>query len=127
MKHKFILLCAFIALTVIGCKDNENPPPRPHEHRVYGKILQIPNPCLEEPCLPGMVLAIKSDYDSTDYILNVFENGLWVWRFSDELIIDNDTLRVNDSAVVAGLALSEKYDIYSQKYYEFLVVKFLKL
>ena len=73
------------------------------------------------------MLAIKRDYDTINYILEVYENGLWNWCWYDELIINNDTLRINDSVSIRGLYSSEKKDIYLRKYYEFSVIDFRKL
>jgi hypothetical protein len=55
-----------------------------------GKIKSVPNPCLTEPCLAGMVLAL--DVDTADFVVSV--NGYWLIT---EKIVDNmpiDTKRM---------------------------------
>ena len=122
-----LLIAVVLSLMFVGCGKDDEPEIFVYEDHISGRIVSIPNPCLEEPCLPGMVLAISSDYDSINYILALQENSLWKWCWFDELIINNDTLRVNDSVYVRGIRSAEKNDIHLQKYYVFSLVNFIKL
>lgn len=76
-----------------------------------GKIVQIANPCLASPCLPGIVYAFKSD--TTIYILSI--DNHWEWSDSP-LIINSNTFELNDSVVIIGRPTCEK-DVNSENFY----------
>lgn len=105
MKKKFLTF-VILSLIVIGhiyCQENDT---------LIGKIVQISNPCLDDPCLPGTVLAIEND--TSVYIITL--NSTWQWA-DNPLIINGDTLSVNDSIKAIGI-ISIKTDLQSEVYYE---------
>jgi len=78
---------------------------------LHGKITQISNPCLQTPCLPGTVYAIKND--TAEYVISI--NNHWV--LLDPLIINSDTIITNDSLTVFGV-IHVKKDSLNNIYYE---------
>lgn len=105
MKKKFLTF-VILSLIVIGhiyCQENDT---------LIGKIVQISNPCLDDPCLPGTVFAIEND--TSVYIITL--NSTWQWA-DNPLIINGDTLSVNDSIKAIGI-ISIKTDLQSEVYYE---------
>ena len=121
MKTKFILLWAVLifALTVSSCK-NGNEQEEIKNSIITGKLMLVPNPCVTEPCLPGMVAAIATD--SLNYIITVNNS----WFGNGEIIINNDTLRENNSLEALGIIL-KKEDLFSQIYYEIEIINYKKL
>lgn len=76
-----------------------------------GKISQTSNPCMDSPCLPGIVYAFESD--TAVYILSIDNH----WKWSDSpLIINNNAFELNDSVVIIGRPTCEK-DVNSEIYY----------
>jgi hypothetical protein len=123
MKTKFILLWAVLvfALTVTSCKNNGNEPEEEIKNSIItGKLMLVANPCVTEPCLPGMVAAIATD--SLNYIITVNNS----WFGNGEVIINNDTLRENNSLEALGIIL-KKEDLFSQIYYEIEIISYKKL
>jgi hypothetical protein len=79
---------------------------------VTGKIVHISNPCLDEPCLPGTVFAIKNN--TLDYIISI--DASWQWS-ENPLIINNIILNIDDSIKAIGI-ISEKTDLQNRIYHE---------
>lgn len=103
---KIILNLIFLSYITIGhiyCQENDT---------ITGKIVQISNPCLDDPCLPGTVFAIEND--TSDYIITL--DSTWQWA-DNHLIINGDTLSVNDSIKAIGV-ISTKTDLQNEIYYE---------
>ncbi len=82
------------------------------EITIVGKIVQVPNPCLDSPCLPGIVYAIEND--TSVFIISIGKKWLWA---DQSLIINNTTLETNDSVAIIGNINCAK-DINLDKYYE---------
>jgi len=90
-----------------------------NKENLFGKIVQVPNPCMENPCLPGMVYAVETD--TAFFIISL--DGLWIF-LHDHLIVDSDTLNLGDAIRFFG-AISIKYSINgNKKYYEILLNSF---
>ncbi len=123
MKKYSLMLCMFLvfAFAAISCTDDDTKPNEemPDKKTITGKLTEIPNPCTTDPCLPGVVTAIETD--SLNYIITV--NHLWYDR---EVVINNDTLRVNDSVEAYG-SITKKQDLQSQTYYEIEIINLKKL
>jgi len=79
---------------------------------LIGRIVEISNPCLDEPCLSGTVFAVKND--TSNFIISLNETWQWI---DNHLIIKGDTLSVNDSIKVIGI-ISAKTDLQNEIYYE---------
>ncbi len=105
MKKKKLTLVILSSIVIghIYCQKNDT---------ITGKIVQISTPCLDEPCLPGTLFAIEND--TSDYIITL--NSTWQWA-DNPLIINGDTLSVNDSIRAIG-TISTKTDLQSEIYSE---------
>jgi hypothetical protein len=102
-KNVFLLILSILLIGQTFCQENDT---------IIGRIAQISNPCFESPCLPGAVFAIEND--TSDFILSIDES----WQWSDkQLIINNDTLNIDDSIKVIGI-ISTKKDMQNEIYYE---------
>ena len=103
MKRIVCLLMAFIIASQLFCQTKDT---------LVGKIVQVPNPCLNSPCLPGMVYALEND--TSVFIISVGES----WKLTDNpLIINDDTLCLNDFVEIIG-KINYRKDINSEEYYE---------
>jgi hypothetical protein len=102
-KQAFLLILSILLIGQTFCQERDT---------IIGKIALISNPCFESPCLPGAVFAIEND--TSDIILSIDES----WQWSDrQLIINNDTLNIDDSIKVIGI-ISTKKDMQNEIYYE---------
>lgn len=104
MKSILIIFGILVSqLTQVLCQKND---------ALIGKIVEIPNPCLAEPCLPGLLYAINDDY--IDYVITIKENWQWVDKY---LIINNDTLKTGEHVKLIG-SIFKKLDTFEDEYYE---------
>jgi len=87
---------------------------------IRGKITPAPNPCLSNPCNPGIVYTIKTD--SINYIITL--QGKWVT--SEPFIIESYTFEMGDTIIAEGF-LSVKQDIHEKNYYEIEIISILPL
>jgi len=78
---------------------------------ISGKIVPVSNPCLEEPCPPGIVYAIETD--SINYIITL--KGYWVLDLP--IIIDTYSFEWNDPITAEGI-ISVKQDMWGNDYHE---------
>jgi Secretion system C-terminal sorting domain len=85
---------------------------------IKGVIKGINNPCTTDPCLPGVIMGIRTD--SIDYIMKVA--NFWIWE--DSIKIDGTCFHYGDSIVARGID-SVKYDLNKDKYYEFSLTNLL--
>jgi hypothetical protein len=76
-----------------------------------GKIIYLPNPCQEEPCLPGTVLGLETF--SGNYILTI--NSQWIWN--DKIIFDGIEYCEGEYVSITG-TISVKSDVFLKKYIE---------
>jgi hypothetical protein len=76
-----------------------------------GKIVLDRNPCppSEYPCLPGVVLWLKSV--SADYVLTIRSN--WIW--SDRMTVNGVEYLVNDEVEIKGTVRADT-DMHSEEY-----------
>lgn len=103
MKRTILFLFTFALIGQLFCQEKDT---------LYGRILFAPNPCLDVPCLPGMVLAVEND--TSIFILTI--GGTWLLT-DNPLVINNYTFENNDSVVIIGTIFLKK-DIKLEKYYE---------
>ena len=77
-----------------------------------GKIIYMPNPCLTEPCLPGMVFGLETT--SQDYVLTI--NSNWIWS-NNRLIIGDVEYFIDDEVEIIGITTT-KQDLNFNEYTE---------
>lgn len=77
-----------------------------------GKIIYMPNPCLTEPCLPGIVFGLETT--SQNYVLTI--NSNWIWS-NNRLIIGDVEYFIDDEVEIIGITTT-KQDINSNEYTE---------
>jgi hypothetical protein len=85
-----------------------------------GKLVMLPNPCKEIPCLPGLVWGLETAENS--YILTVDNQYCWA---SDHLSLDNTEYSMEDSVVISGITYS-KCDVYNNIYIELEIENIVK-
>jgi len=78
----------------------------------FGKIVYMPNPCMTDPCLPGMVFGLETEFGGYQYILTV--NSHWVGS-EDKLIVDDIEYFIDDEISITGKS-SAKLDLNSVEY-----------
>lgn len=86
---------------------------------IYGKLIHVDNPPLDNPPLPGMVWALESEYGQ--YILN-YESA-WI-EADTKLVVDGIEYSLNDSVEISGRSVA-KQDINENTYKE-LKIKSMK-
>jgi len=79
----------------------------------------VGNPCLTEPCLPGVVSAIEAN--DTVYVIS--KDDLWFWN--GDFVWNNYTPLPGDSVNVRGM-ITSCTDIYGTEYFTMEVVDFEK-
>ena len=79
---------------------------------IRGEYLCVPNPCFSDPCLPGLIWAVK--HDDTLYHL-VHEMYGWIWDCS-KISWDGYSPKEGATVVVVG-EVSEEQDIQGNTYY----------
>lgn len=87
---------------------------------IKGEYLCVPNPCFSDPCLPGLIWAVK--YDDTLYHL-VHETYGWLWDCNK---VSWDGYRPKEGATVVVVGeVSEEQDIRGKAYYNINVERLL--
>ncbi len=105
---RIFLLTFFLTLTSLSSNaQNEE-----EMESITGKIAEISNPCLDSPCIPGIVYALKND--TANFIISI--NNSWKW-VNGPLIIDDVNLELNDSIKITGVINTNK-DLQNQNFYE---------
>ena len=77
-----------------------------------GKIIYAPNPCLTDPCLPGIVFGLETT--SNIYVLTI--NSNWIWS-NNKLIVEDIEYFLDDEVEITG-TITTKQDINSNEYIE---------
>ena len=73
-----IATCTFNIPTLTFASDNAT---EPHKTIMLGTLMNLPNPCTTDPCLPGIIMAI-TNRRSPIYLLTI--DGGWIWSGSFE-------------------------------------------
>lgn len=81
-------------------------------HILFGKIVLTPNPCINNPCIPGMVYAVE--INNFHVILSIEKS----WNWSEiPLIVNGERFELNDSIKVIGTVFT-KPDLNNESYTE---------
>lgn len=116
MKTKlFIVILAIFALT--ACKSHKNEPENLGEVTIKGVVGWTSNPCLTDPCIPGVELALFAD--KTYYLRNVNireEVNVDGENYITVMLWDGHIFTSGDSVSVKG-TLSRRFDIHNEEYY----------
>jgi len=86
-----------------------------------GKIIDMPNPCETEPCLPGILFGFETTIDN--YVLTI--NFNWIWS-DNQLIFENVEYFIGDEVEITGITTT-KQDIFSNEYTELEIKNIKKL
>jgi len=113
MKKLYLLLC----LILFCCVQIINAQPVYFEQK--GKIINMPNPCETEPCLPGMVFGFETT--SNNYVLTI--NSYWIWS-ENNLIFEDVEYFIDDEVEITGI-ITPKQDLQFNEYTE-LEIKTIK-
>ena len=110
MKKTFVFLAyiAFMCFNTYG------------QNAYKGKITTLPNPCETVPCLPGMVLGLKTT--SNNYVLTI--NSNWIW--SNKLIVEDIEYIIDDEVEITGI-ITTKQGVNSKEYTELGIETIRKL
>jgi hypothetical protein len=97
--RKILSLCIVVLAGFCGsCKDKAEYPVKTivGEQTLAGDIIAMPNPCVTQPCLPGMVLGLATD--SGDYVLSL--DSVWIW--DDTFTVEDIEYSEGDEAEITG-------------------------
>jgi len=86
-----------------------------------GEIINMPNPCETDPCLPGLVFGLETS--SKSYVLTI--NSNWIWA-DNKLIVEDIEYFIDDEVEITGIT-TIKQDIYSKEYTELEIETIKKL
>lgn len=92
---------------------------KPDTTLIVGEYSITGNPCLNDPCIPGVVSSVKAN--DTVYVLS--RNGVWFWNGDFSWNEYNPSL--GDSVIVNGV-ITNRTDITGEQYYTIEVIDFLK-
>ena len=101
MKKQVLLILFFVLIGQTFCQEKDT---------IIGKVVSINNPCTTEPCLPGGVIALRTD--SISYILT--SNHQWN---IDSINFNGRYIKIDDSIQVIGI-IYKKVDLKNKTYYE---------
>ena len=128
MKAKFFILASLV-LIFAGCKQKANTEPQDlGEVTIDGVFVSAANPCLTEPCLPGVEVAFSADklyylrnINIEEYDITV-EGGDYVFVF----LLDEQEITSKDSIRLTG-ELFRRFDIRQDEYYSLIVSRYTRL
>ena len=107
----FIIL--LLVFTMQGCTEKESVGSVLAEPRVYDGVLEIVSePCVVEPCMPGMVFSLAISEDSS---LVVVRDGIFVRWHSNSTAMEKFGVEIGDSLSLNGIC-EEKKDLNNKKY-----------
>lgn len=107
----FIIL--LLVFTMQGCTEKESVGSVLAEPRVYDGVLEIVSePCVEEPCMPGMVFALEISDDSN---LVIVRDGIFVRWHSNSTAMEKFGVEIGDSLSLNGIC-EGKMDLNNKKY-----------
>lgn len=125
MKAKLFIFAALVS-TLIGCENTE--PQSLGEVTVKGVFTSATNPCLTEPCLPGVEVAFSADKLYYLRNINIKEQDLIVSgdKYVYDFLLDGQEITSEDSVSLTG-ELFRKFDIRHDEYYSITVSKYTRL
>ncbi len=125
MKAKLFIFAALVS-TLIGCENTE--PQSLGEVTVKGVFTSAANPCLTEPCLPGVEVAFSADKLYYLRNINIKEQDLIVSgdKYVYVFLLDGQEITSEDSVSLTG-ELFRKFDIRHDEYYSITVSKYTRL
>ncbi len=107
----FIIL--LLVFTMQGCTEKESVGSVLAEPRVYDGVLEIVSePCVVEPCMPGVVFSLAISEDSS---LVVVRDGIFVRWHSNSTAMEKFGVEIGDSLSLNGIC-EEKKDLNNKKY-----------
>ena len=108
-----LFIIPFLVITMQGCTEKESVGSALSEPRVYDGVLEIVSePCVEEPCMPGMVFALEISDDSN---LVIVRDGIFVRWHSNSTAMEKFGVEIGDSLSLNGIC-EEKKDLNNKKY-----------
>ena len=108
-----LFIIPFLVITMQGCTEKENVGSALSEPRVYDGVLEIVSePCVVEPCMPGMVISLAISEDSS---LVVVRDGIFVRWHSNSTAMEKFGVEIGDSLSLNGIC-EEKKDLNNKKY-----------
>ena len=128
MKNKFFLFSVFAALVLSSCEQNKREPQNLGEVTVKGVFTSAANPCLTDPCLPGVEVAFIADKLYYLRNINIKEYDVIVDESDYTLVflLDGQEITSKDSFSLTG-ELFRKFDIRQDEYYSITVSKYTRL
>lgn len=125
MKAKLFIFAALVS-TLIGCENTE--PQSLGEVTVKGVFTSAANPCLTEPCLPGVEVAFSADKLYYLRNINIKEQDLIVSgdKYVYVFLLDGQEITSEDRVSLTG-ELFRKFDIRHDEYYSITVSKYTRL
>ena len=128
MKAKFLILASLV-LMLAGCKQKANTEAQDlGEVTIDGVFVSAANPCLTEPCLPGVEVAFSADKLYYLRNINIEEyditvdcgNYVFVFRLDGQEITSKDSVRLTGE-------LFRRFDIRHDEYYSLTVSRYTQL
>lgn len=128
MKAKLFIFASLLLL-LVGCKQKTNTAPQDlGEVSIDGVFVSAANPCLTEPCLPGVEVAFSAD--KLYYLRNIsieehdikVEGGEYVFIYR----LDGQEITSRDSVRLSG-ELFRRFDIRQDEYYSITVSHYTRL
>ena len=112
-KHILAKTVLLSVVAMLGCTEKECTEPSLTEPRVYDGVLEIVSePCMEEPCMPGVVFSLAISEDSS---LVVVRDGIFVRWHSNSTAMEKFGVEIGDSLSLNGIC-EEKKDLNNKKY-----------
>ena len=112
-KHILAKTVLLSVVAMLGCTEKECTEPSPTEPRVYDGVLEIVSePCMEEPCMPGVVFSLAISEDSS---LVIVRDGNFIRWHSNSTAMEKFGVEIGDSLSLNGIC-EEKKELNNKKY-----------
>lgn len=112
-KHILAKTVLLSVVAMLGCTEKECTEPSPTEPRVYDGVLEIVSePCMEEPCMPGVVFSLAISEDSS---LVIVRDGNFIRWHSNSTATEKFGVEIGDSLSLNGIC-EEMVDLNNKRH-----------